>query len=272
VYRIPKRPRIDAHFAAQGGCVFFEVAMFRTVQDKARFHADTVLRRIDKDQVAKELKQAHLAIEGATGQRPVGFRGPGYAHSAATLEVVKELGYDFDASILPSIIGPLARLYYFWSSGLNRKERHTRRGLFGSLGDGMLPLRPFEWLTPAGGLLEIPVTTIPLLRIPFHPSYILWISRRTRWIAANYMRNGLRMCRLCGVGPSVILHPLDFLGKGDVSGLSFFPGMDLPRQHKLEVVGLYLDEMQRRFDVVPLSEHARRIRASSASLKSVRTD
>ena len=100
------------------------------------YHHEPWIQHHDKDQVAKELKQAHLAIEGATGQSPVGFRGPGYAHSAATLEAVKELGYDFDASILPSIIGPLARLYYFWSSGLNRKERHTRRGLFGCCGPG----------------------------------------------------------------------------------------------------------------------------------------
>jgi len=122
-----------------------------------------------------------------------------------------------------------------------------------------------------GSKSKIPVTTVPLLRIPFHPSYILWLSRRAPWLATNYMRNGLRICRWRGIGPSVILHPLDILGKDDVSGLSFFPGMDLTRQYKLEVVGRYLDEMQRRFDVVPMSEHARRIRASSAPLKSIRT-
>ncbi len=33
------------------------------------------------------------------------------------------------------------------------------------------------------------------------------------------------MCRLRGVEPSVLLHPLDFLGANDIDSLAFFPGM-----------------------------------------------
>jgi hypothetical protein len=81
------------------------------------------------------------------------------------------------------------------------------------------------------------------------------------------MKLGLTMCRLRGVEPSIILHPLDFLGAEDAPEVSFFPGMDLPRDHKLAVLETYLDEVERQFDVVSMSEHARRIEARGASVR-----
>jgi hypothetical protein len=227
------------------------------------------IRDHPKTRVAQELTAADRAIEDATGRRPVGFRGPGYCYSAATVEVVRELGYGFDASLLPSVIGPVARLYYLWGSRLSRKDRESRGGLYGNLRDGALPVGPFEWSTRSGGVLEIPVTPVPFLRLPFHPSYVLWLSRRSRRLAVWYLRFGLWMCRRSGVEPSIILHPLDFLDDAAAPGLSFFPGMDIPRARKARLVSRYLDELQEHFDVVPLSEHARRIRAAGGSLRAI---
>jgi hypothetical protein len=56
----------------------------------------------------------------------------------------------------------------------------------------------------------------------------------------------------------MLLHPLDFLGAEDVSALRFFPGMDLPRDDKLALVGECLDLMGRHYDLVTMREHARR--------------
>jgi len=227
------------------------------------------MKDYDKERVVHELVAADRAIESATGRKPVGFRGPGYCCSAATVEAVLALGYGFDASLLPSIIGPMARLYYFWGSRLSRRDRETRSDLYGNLRDGTWPVHPFEWKTRSGSVLEIPVTTVPFLRVPFHPSYVLWLSRRSERLALRYLRLGLRMCRLSGVEPSVLLHPLDFLDELEAPGLSFFPGMDVPRERKARIVGLYLDQLQEHFDVVPLSEHAARIRARGARLRKI---
>jgi hypothetical protein len=235
------------------------------------FNHEPWIEDYDGERVTQELKSAERSIQSATGQRPIGFRGPGYCYSAATIQVVKELGYRFDASLLPSILGPVARLYYFWGSGLGKAERQSRQNLYGRARDGLLPLEPFHWTTARGELLEIPVTTIPLLRVPFHPSYVLWLSGKSRRAASGFMKFGLQMCRLWRVEPSIILHPLDFLGADDAPEVSFFPGMDLSKERKLDMLGAYLDELQMHFDPVPLSEHARRIEARGTSVRRLPT-
>lgn len=237
------------------------------------YHHEPWMADYDEARVQEELLAAHRRLESVTGRAPVGFRGPGFAHSRAMLTVLARLGYGFDASILPSMLGPIARLYYLWGTRMSRAEKETRRGLFGRFSDGFLPLRPFLWdlsgargpdrqeAGPAGELLEIPVTTIPLFRVPFHLSYILWLSRYSKALALLYLKFGLAMCRMLGVEPSYLLHPLDFLGREDAPHLAFFPGMDLPRSRKLEIADALMRELSAGFEVVPMSEHARRIRA-----------
>ena len=50
-----------------------------------------------------------------------------------------------------------------------------------------------------------------------------------------------------GVSPSLLLHPLDFLGKDDNVGLKFFPAMNLASDYKLRLVGELLGSIARLF-------------------------
>ena len=56
----------------------------------------------------------------------------------------------------------------------------------------------------------LPVTTMPLFRVPIHFSYLLYLGGKSPALARLYWRTALRMCRLRRVEPSVLLHPLDF--------------------------------------------------------------
>ncbi len=117
-------------------------------------------------------------IETATGVRPKGFRGPGFSWSTTLLEVLAERGFEFDATSLPTFIGPLARFYYFRTSSFKRKERQRRKALFGKVTDGFRPVRLDRWKLPRHQtIIEIPVTTMPIIRTPFHLSYLLYLSR-----------------------------------------------------------------------------------------------
>ena len=215
----------------------------------------------DADTLERELRRAHEAVAEVTGSAPVGFRGPGFAHSTTLLTAVQRMGYPYDASILPSFIGPLARAYYLTRSSMNREERNERRNLFGHISDAWKPLRPFAWRLGDGALLEMPVTTIPLLRAPFHLSYLIWLSRFSETLAMAYLHLALALCRLTRTQPSFLLHPLDFLGAEDAPELHFFPGMDVARARKLALVDRILATLGRQFEVVPMGEHARRLRA-----------
>jgi peptidoglycan/xylan/chitin deacetylase (PgdA/CDA1 family) len=214
------------------------------------------LHLYSEDELERELAEAEAHIEAATGRRPDLFRGPGYSLSATTLHVLARRGYRCDASTLPTIIGPLARAYYFFAAGLSPEEREKRARLFGSARAGFQRLRPYRWRLSGGTLLEIPVTTLPFLRLPIHLSYVLYARSFSQPLARAYFDAALRICRMTGVQPSILLHPLDFLGREDAPSLAFFPGMQLSAERKLPMVEWCLDRMQAVFDVRSLGEHA----------------
>lgn len=209
--------------------------------------------------VEDELSRAEEAIEQATGVRPQGFRGPGFAMSRTMLSVLARRGYRYDASSLPTFVGPAARAWYFLHSRLGRQQRQERAALFGTLRDGLRPLGAYRWSGLPADLLEVPVTTVPGIRTPFHLSYILFLASFSPALGRAYFRGALAACRALGVEPSILLHPLDFLGGDECPELAFFPAMNLPTETKLARVAEALDDLGRSFEVLPLGEHARRI-------------
>jgi hypothetical protein len=220
------------------------------------------LHKYGRAEIAAEIMSAERAIGDATGQRPVGFRGPGYSRSPHTLEVLAEHGYSYDATPLPTFIGPLARGYYFARGRLTGPMHDDRQRLFGSVRDGFMPLRARVVSTGGGDIIEIPVSVAPIVRTPFHMSYLLFLARKSRALAQTYLRTCLWLCRLRRVEPSFLLHPLDFLGGDRVPQLAFFPGMDLPTQFKLEFFDAVMRELSQRFQIMTLAHHAQRVRAA----------
>ena len=221
------------------------------------YHHEPWLHLYSEAEIEAELARTEAAIETATGVRPDMFRGPGFSHSPTLLSVLARRGYRLDASTFPTFLGPLARLYYFATAkGLTPEEKAKREQLFGRFADGFGPLRPFTWHTPAGPLLEIPVTTLPVLKVPIHLSYLLYLGCFSRVLAKAYWRVALTACRVFGVRPSILLHPLDFLGADDTDRLSFFPAMKQASAAKLKLAGELFDMLTAAFECVPMGEHA----------------
>ena len=222
-------------------------------------HHEPWLHRYERDELKRELESAHEAISIATGEEPVGFRGPGYSISPASIGVLDAMGYVYDASTLPTFIGPLARRYYFRSARLTEEQRVEREYLFGQAREGLRPIKPYRWKASDGELLEIPVTTSPLVRLPFHPSYFLYISERSPALARAYVKTSLAMCSVAGVTPSLLLHPLDFLGGDEIGELEFFPGMHTDGATKRQRIGDYLDLLVAYGSVISMNQYAARL-------------
>ena len=224
------------------------------------FHHEVWFHRHSKARIEAELLEAEAHIARVTGQKPVGFRGPGFTWSVPLFEVLSENGYLYDASLLPTYIGPLARLYFFRTSHLTEEEKRQREGIYGSLRDGFRPVRPYYWqFGEDGSLLEIPVTTIPAIRSPFHLSYLLYLCRCSESLMTAYLDLAIAFCRLTGTEPSFLLHPLDLLGGDQVPALAFFPGMDLGGERKGELFDKVMNRLARHFRLVNMSTHARHI-------------
>lgn len=218
----------------------------------------------DAARVAADIAEADEAIREGVGRAPLGFRAPGFAVNENVVAALRRLDYEYDASTWPTFVGPLARCYYRRVAGATDADGVRRARLFGRLRDALAPLRPYLCPGPAGAapLVEMPVTTMPLTRLPIHFSYLLWLSRFGEGMAVGYLKLALALCRLRGVAPSLLLHPVDFLGREDAPNLAFFPAMDLPRSVKLARTERLIDLTLDRFDPVPLWRQARAERAA----------
>ncbi len=217
------------------------------------FHHEPWLRRYSREEIRREVVATHEELVRVTGSAPSGFRGPGFSWSPLLIQILAELGYTFDASSLPTVLAPLARLYFLRRSTMPQEERSLREGVFGTFRDGLRPVGPHYLKTNGHRMLEIPVTTIPLLRIPFHLSYLMYLAQKSRKLMRAYFVLALSLCRTTGTPPSFLLHPLDFLDVGEAPELAFFPAMSIPWQEKLEIADEVLTLLASRYTLLPMS-------------------
>jgi len=230
------------------------------------FHHEPWLHRYSKRRLKREILEAEAHIWRVTGEKPVGFRGPGFTWSHALMNVLSDAGYLYDASTFPTYLGPMARMYYFWTSELTRQEQKDREVLFGGFKEGYRSVKPYFWQTAGGHqLLEIPVTTIPVIKTPFHLSYLLYLSRFSEMLMLLYLQLAISLCKLTRTAPSFLLHPLDFLGSDQVPALSFFPGMDLGSEQKMALFHKVIGLLSRHYHLVSLGTYATFIQALRAT-------
>ena len=206
-----------------------------------------------REQLHEEIGGAENAIAAVTGRMTTGFRGPGFSTSPLVREVLSERGYAYDASIFPSALGPVARLFFFLNSKLSAEERARRKGLYGKFSDAFGTLAPFAW---ENGLVEVPVTTMPVFRLPVHTTYLMFLAQKSEFVAKLYWSTALMLCRMRNIAPSLLLHPTDFLDEQDVPQMSFFPGMKLPAEKKTELVERTIRGIQRHWQAGTIGEHA----------------
>jgi peptidoglycan-N-acetylglucosamine deacetylase len=216
--------------------------------------------------ITAELTKTQDAIERATGYRTVSFRGPGFAVSKDLLGVLRSMGYVYDASVFPTFLGSMLRKAAL--KGVNVPAAQKTDVEFGQWTDGFRTLHPHRWQLPQGEMIEIPVTTMPLFRIPIHLTYLHFIAEKSEWLAKFYLGLALTLCQIFRVEPSILLHSLDFIAADRAPELSAFPGMGRSTEAKIARTIGYLQQIQRRFTLVQLTEYAELV--STRKLKTQR--
>ncbi|WP_299616112.1 polysaccharide deacetylase family protein [Pelagibius sp.] len=219
------------------------------------------LHRWPRERIADEVRRAGDVIAEATGKTPRGFRGPAFGLSPALLEALTDLGYAYDASSFPSSLGALARLYHRRQAAKAGGRAEIQDDLYGNLRDSRQPLRPYRWSLGNGSLVETPVTTLPLLRLPFQGTYLNYLADRSPGLASGYFNAALSLCRLRRVPPSFLLHATDFLGSDDSAALACLPGMRRSGAEKTAFMTERLGALKRRFDVLPIGAFVDRLEA-----------
>ena len=220
------------------------------------YHHESWLQTYSYEKIEKEIREAEEAIERVTGQRTTGFRGPGFSWSKDLLKVLELRGYKFDASTLPTYLGPLARMYYFKKSDLSKEEKKARKELFGKFSEGFRKLKPYKWNLGNGkSITEIPVTTMPVLKLPFHLSYLIYLGNISMPLMKFYLNSAIKMCKLTNTPISFLLHPLDLIGGDQITELAFFPGMNVSSDKKVEIFKNVIKTLSKNYDMVNMTEH-----------------
>jgi len=194
-----------------------------------------------------ELRDARLALEDLCGEPVTGFRAPGWDAGPGLVPALLEAGYSYDASAFPSWMLLLQQMTIAGrSSGGEGRRRPLLQAVFGRAA-------PHLVRTNGRMLAEIPVCTVPLVRVPYYHTMSFLLPRpvfRALAAAARQRRSAV----------SYVFHAVDFLGLGE-DGLDErigrHPGMALGLAEKLRHAGEALKAVRgstRR--IVPLREIA----------------
>lgn len=133
-------------------------------------------RYLSPGAMEEEVAGMERACEALTGRRPVGFRSPGWNVGDNAIDLLMRRGYTYDSSVHPTSLMPLFKLLHWW----NTKSRSGGdRTAMGQLNYMWSPLRPYRSSKTAlarkgaDGLVELPVTVVPVVRLPFWATFLL---------------------------------------------------------------------------------------------------
>jgi hypothetical protein len=191
--------------------------------------------RMDPGAVRDDLERAHEAIASVTGVRPCGFRAPGYTISSTVIRVLTDLGYAYDASVVPSWLYSMIKKAY----------RVASPGKFGQylipqeLACARAPRLPYRIApgncfapSPDAALIEIPLTTIGAAQFPLiHGLSTRLPAAGQRVIARSALRQPFF---------SLAFHDLEFAERADFGSL---PASGLTERHLRTPIGSRLAEL-----------------------------
>jgi hypothetical protein len=236
--------KIRATFFAIGREVQFAPAALREAGraheiGSHSFAHDYALSRLAPGEIAKDLVLCEEALAAAGIAKPRGFRAPGYTLSASLIDAVRERGYLYDSSLLPSPPYYAAKAAAILSYALR-----GRRSL--SILGG--PLQLFARRGPQlwRGLRELPIATTPILRAPVIGTVVLALPRTARWGWAGGHFN-------------LELHGIDLLDQSDVPApiAAAQPGLRMTAAEKVKRLRELLQSLPG--EACTLEEAARRL-------------
>ena len=220
------------------------------------FSHDAAVAYGGPQQIADELSRVEAVVQQAFGVRLEGYRGPSFSYSRDLLSALAERAYRYDASTFPTFLGPLARWYHRLVSRGSDTDGAGSDQLFGSWAEGFRPLRAYRWQLESHSLIELPTTTMPLLRLPVHGTYLHFLADRSEALALAYLRLALWLCRRTGTAPVFLLHASDFLGGDDLAQSSVIPGMRRSGRQKTAFMRRVFEQLTRHYRVVSMRELA----------------
>lgn len=173
------------------------------------------LTRRDLSEMRRQVESGCTVLEGATGQRPRGFRAPGYTVTDELFEVLAACGVAWDSSVFPcpAYYGAkaVARL-------LMRLRGRQSRSVLDTPSVLRAPTRPYRVGRPywqrGQGITELPIQVTRGTRLPFIGTTLTVAGPdRARWLTRQVVGEELVNLELHGIDLLDAQDGLELLGK-----------------------------------------------------------
>lgn len=138
------------------------------------YHHAYDLTRKPRAEIQDDVARGVSIIERVIGERPQGFRAPGYTINDTVFDVLQSLGTRYDSSVFPCPVYYSAKAAAIGAIRLRGRVSHS------VLDDPRVltaPADPYRVGTPyyrrGDGLLELPIGVTPTMRLPYIGTTVL---------------------------------------------------------------------------------------------------
>ena len=261
---------------AQAGWLAEMVRQGHEVANHSTWHR-AGFARLSREEKRADIATTDVLIKAACGQAPLGFKSPGFSFAADQLDVLADLGYLYDSSILPTPYAPLLRSLQAMLSHGCVDPSHYGRAIH-----GLAPLRPYHPDPTAphrrsrpidqslrdgsqstnqpihqftnssiNNFLEAPVTTMPILRLPMHSTFVLTAGQ-------PLFDAGLALVKACSVPINYLLHAADVIDAVPDPALASYRFLTKPWSEKQPLYEHMLRQLSDEYELLPTVEFIQR--------------
>lgn len=127
------------------------------------------------DKIEKEISECEQICQSVIGEKPIGFRAPGWNINETLLQILVNRGYKYESSIFPSFILPILKFYWM----INPRKSKDSGEAMGRAIYSLCPMRPYRtqkntFKKGTDGLIEFPISVTPYLRCPFTSTFLFF--------------------------------------------------------------------------------------------------
>ncbi len=222
------------------------------------FSHDYALSRRTPDEIDRELSRGEDAIFDAVGERPVGFRAPGYTLTPALHEALQRRGYRYDSSAFSAVPYWTAKALVMGALAVTGKPS---RAVLDSPRVLLAPTRPYfpsrtqPYARGDADVLQLPITCAPVTRFPFIGTFAVTLPRpAVRALYATLRREPLF---------NFELHAVDVLSVEDGIPRALAQrqrDLFVPVRQKLERLREVFSWLRDDYALMPLRDAAERLR------------
>lgn len=146
---------------------------------------------LKKSERVSQILMAQQVLQNRLGITAYGFRAPNFELDEELIEILSEIGFRYDSSMLPTFLSPVLRrvkkgINSFTNSSMTESGYLGRASFCFAPRHMFLPSKEVVWkenknILRNSDIFEVPVITSPYLKIPCHASYAMAYPKALRY-------------------------------------------------------------------------------------------